>query len=84
MKSNLNEDPNYSQKMKTPIILGSVTNWNLQEMLSAQTFVLLLLYYFIKAEFKKLGTCMDGLYTEKEKFTDLLDELHETMIDKYL
>ena len=73
MKQNLNENPNYQQKMQTPIILGSVTGWHLQEMLSAQTFVCLLLYYFMKSEFKKIGNLMDNIYPDSQEFTKELD-----------
>lgn len=53
-------------------------------MLSAQTFVILLLYYFMKSELKTLGFRLDNIYPEKEDFVKLLDEFFETMIDKCL
>jgi hypothetical protein len=84
MKRKLNENPNYAEKMKTPVILGSITNWNLQEMLSAHSFVFLLLYYFMKAEFEKWGKTMESIYTDKEDFVGMFDQIFETFIDKLL
>jgi len=44
-----------------PVILGSVTKWHLQEMVSAQVYVNLLLYHHLQGELRTVGAAVAGI-----------------------
>ena len=71
----------------TPIIFGSVTDWNMQKMIGAHIFAILLNYYYLKGELKRLGKHLETVYAQDSSspaFTKFLEEYFETMIERVL
>ena len=52
--------------MDVPYIFGSVTGWNLHQMLGGQIFVMLLMYYLLKKKLKELGRDTDKVYSQEQ------------------
>lgn len=84
------------EHLMAPIILGSATNWHLQEMVGAQIYVCLLLYYHLKGELKRIGAAMKAAAApinptgaptpseDEEDFAAVLEQLLETLFERLM